>query len=174
MADRVTLPLATEESFHSSFTGRHGDRSRYRHEVLSFMLGTEEYGIDILRIREILKLRPVTEVPRAPGFVPGIISVRGEVVPVIDLRLRLRLPPAPFTKDSRILVVTREDEAAGLIVDSVRQVIRMRDEDVEPPPAAFAVAESEYIGGIGRPWGERILILLNLDAVLHFRAGNQR
>jgi purine-binding chemotaxis protein CheW len=108
-------------------------------------------------------------VPRAPSFVPGIISVRGQVIPVLDLRLRLRLAQRPLTKEARILIVTRDSEPFGLIVDGVQQVVRMRDEDVEPPPQMLGGQESEFIGGIGRPRGERMLILLNLDAVVSFQ-----
>jgi len=144
-------------------------------EVLAFLLGGEEYAVDIRRIREIIKTRPVTEVPRAPAFVLGIISVRGQVIPVIELRRRLRLPaPARAPgREARVLIVTRAGEDFGLLVDEVRQVVRMRDSDIEPPPAMLGGGgpEAEFISGIGRPWGERLLILLELDAVLTFAGG---
>ncbi|MFH0902379.1 MAG: chemotaxis protein CheW [Pseudomonadota bacterium] len=161
-----------------STTYRHGyfrDRSaEYQREVLAFLLGIEEHGLDILRIREILKLRAITEVPRTPSFVRGIICLRGEVMPVIDLRVRLRMPPVEPTKETRILVVSRDEEPYGLIVDAVHQVLRMRDEDVEPPPPTIGGADSEFIQGIGRPYAGRMLVLLNLDAILSFRVGGGR
>jgi purine-binding chemotaxis protein CheW len=165
--DGRTAGFATDETYHHGYTRR--DRAQeYQKEVLAFRLGDEEYGLDILRIREIIKTRPTTEVPRAPKFVLGIISVRGQVIPVIDLRLRLRLSPSPLTKDARVLIVTRDGEAHGLLVDQVRQVVRMRDEEVEPPPQMLGGGESEFISGIGRPRTDRMLILLHLDAVLAF------
>jgi purine-binding chemotaxis protein CheW len=164
------MAFATEETYHHGYTRR--DRAaEYSKEVLAFGLGTEEYGLDILRIREIIKTRPVTEVPRAPGFVTGIISVRGQVIPVIDLRLRLHMPAKPLGKDARILIVTREGEAHGLVVDQVRQVVRMRDDEIEPPPPMLGGSESEFIMGIGRPRSDRMLILLALDSVLTFSGG---
>jgi purine-binding chemotaxis protein CheW len=160
------LPFATEESWH----GR-GRATPHQREVLAFALGDEEYGIDILRLREIIRTRPITEVPRAPAFVLGIISVRGEVLPVIDLRRRLRRPRAVPGRDARVLIVVRDGEAFGLLVDAVRQVVRLRDEDIEPVPALLGVSDSEFISGIARPRKDRLVILLELDAVLAFSAG---
>lgn len=160
--------FATEETWYQA--QRRGRAQEWQREVLAVRLATEEYAVDILRIREILKLRPITEVPRAPAFIPGIIAVRGQVIPVMDLRLRIHLPAGPLGKDARILIVRgKEGDVHGLIVDAVRQVVRMRDEDVEPPPAMIGGAGAEFIGGIGRPRPDRMLILLDLDAVLHYQ-----
>lgn len=160
------LELATEATYHHAYS--RGDRGEWRHELLVFALGAEEYGCDILRIREIIKPRPITELPRAPAFVLGIVSLRGQVLPVLDLRVRLRLPPAPVTKDTRVLIVVREAEVFGLMVDRVRQVVRLRDEEIEATSGVLPAAEAEFIAGIGRPAGGRMLILLNLDAVVAF------
>jgi purine-binding chemotaxis protein CheW len=162
------MKLATEATFRQGFSRRERTGGDYQREALAFRLGDEEYALDILRIREIIKLRPITEVPRAPAYILGIISVRGQVIPVIDLRVRLRLPVRPFGKTARVLIVTRGEEIYGLMVDAVRQVVRMRDEDVEPPPPMIGGGEAEFafISGIGRPRGDRMLILLHLDAVL--------
>jgi purine-binding chemotaxis protein CheW len=159
--------FATEETWYQA--QRRGRAQEWQREVLAIRLATEEYAIDILRIREILKLRPITEVPRAPAFIPGIVSVRGQVIPVMDLRMRIHMPLEPLGKDSRILIVHKDAEVHGLIVDAVRQVVRMRDEDVEPPPAMIGGSGSEFIGGIGRPRPDRMLILLDLDAVLSYQ-----
>ncbi len=160
------LRFATEATFRQGFSRRERSGGDYQREALAFRLGDEEYALDILRIREIIKLRPITEVPRAPSYILGIISVRGQVIPVLDLRVRLRLLARPLGKEARILIVTRGDETYGLIVDAVRQVVRMRDEEVEPPPPMLGGAEAEFIAGIGRPRGDRMLILLQLDTVL--------
>ncbi|HJZ83601.1 MAG TPA: chemotaxis protein CheW [Polyangia bacterium] len=139
-------------------------------ELLSFRLAGEDYALDIIRIREIIKPAPLTEVPRAPAFVPGIISVRGTIVPVIDLRLRLRLHAPPPGKPARILIVSKDDDPYGLLVDEVRQVERLAHQDVEAPPAVIGGLEAEFIAGIGRA-ENKLLILLNLDAVLTFEVG---
>jgi len=171
MAGR-NLPFATEATYHA-YRRAEGRAGGWQHEVLAFGIGEEEYAVDIRRIREIIKLRVATEVPRAPSFILGIISVRGTIVPLIDLRQRLRLDPPlwPPGREARILIVTRAGESFGLFVDDVRQVVRMRDSDVEPPPPMLRGGESEFISGIGRPYGDRLLILLDLDAVLTFPSG---
>jgi purine-binding chemotaxis protein CheW len=119
-------------------------------------------------------------VPRAPGFVTGIISVRGVIVPVIDLRLRLHLPAEPPGPAGRILIVTRNDEPFGLVVDEVVHVVRLHEEDIEPPPAAVGGQNAEFIAGIGRPpsimmpgASGRLLIILNVDTVLTFEVGGR-
>lgn len=164
------LQLATVDNYHHGYRRR--DRmDEWAHELLAFRLGREEYALDILRIREILKPREVTEVPRAPTFVLGVVAVRGQVIPVVDLRLRLRLPAGPPTRESRILIVTKGEERYGVLVDGVQQVVRLRDEDVEPPPRTLGAHDLEFLLGIGRPKSDRMLILLQLDAVLTFPVG---
>lgn len=158
------LPFATAEGW------QRRTRAPHQHEVLAFSLGDEEYGIDIRRLRGIIRTPPITEVPRAPAFVLGVIGVRGEVLPVIDLRLRLRKPRATPGASSRVLIARREDEAFALVVDAVRHVVRLRDDEIEATPALLGAADSEYIAGIARPWPDRLLILLAVDAVLGFNA----
>lgn len=139
---------------------RSGADPRAQHDVLTFTIADEEYGLGIEHIREISKFKPITEVPRVPGFVSGIILVRGQVVPVLDLRLRLRLSMVPPNSKSRILVVSRpsvesealsedEREQFGLIVDRVNHVVRINDSEVEPP-TVLAGHESEFVAGLSR------------------------
>jgi purine-binding chemotaxis protein CheW len=164
------MKMATVESYHGLRRGRERrDRlEAWDREILAFTLAHTDYGVDIQRVRELLKHRPVTEVPRAPAFVPGIVAVRGVVLPVVDLRLRLRLPAHETTRASRIMVVTRGAELFGLAVDAVRGVARLREEDVEPPPRAIT-QDSEFLAGIARPRGGKMLVLLNLDSVLAWK-----
>ncbi len=144
--------------------------------VLTFMLGSEEYAVDILRIREIIRMRPITAVPRAPAFVPGVLSLRGTILPIVDLRKRLRLPSAAPDKRSRILVVIADDgELFGLLVDEVRNVMPLRNDDIEVTPAVISSSQADFRSGIGRPAngargevGAALVILVNLDAVLRF------
>ncbi len=147
-----------------------GRRTPYHREILAFQLAGEEHGIDILRLREIIRPRPVTEVPRAPASVLGIISVRGEIIPVVDLRRRLRKAPAAPGKEARVLIVDhpagREGGTYGLLVDAVHQVVRLREEEIEAPPALLSADGGELIAGIARPRPDRLVILLDLDAVL--------
>lgn len=139
---------------------RGGVEPRAQHDVLTFTVAEEEYGLGIEHIREISKFKPITEVPRVPGFVAGIILVRGQVVPVLDLRLRLRLSTASPGGKSRILVVSRpssdaesasedEREQFGLIVDRVNHVVSINEADIEPP-TVLAGHESDFVAGLSR------------------------
>ena len=162
------LPFATEETY----LRRQDDRRKHeRRGVLSFAVGGEVYGVDILSIREIIKLREITEVPRAPRFLLGVVTVRGLVLPVVDVRLRLRLDVKPLGRSARILVVLHKGERYGLLVDEVRGVVRFADAQIEPPPPSLAPSEAPFLAGIGRypeDGEERMVILLSLDALLGF------
>jgi purine-binding chemotaxis protein CheW len=165
---RDDVVFATEETY----MRRQDDRRKHeRRGVLTFVAGGEIYGVEILSIREIIKLREITEVPRAPRFLLGVVTVRGLVLPVIDLRLRLRLDAPPLERTARILVVMHKGERFGLLVDEVRGVVRFADAQIEPPPASLAPSEAPFLTGIGRypdEGEERMVILLSLEAVLGF------
>jgi len=168
-------PMATVDNYLHGLSrrGRQGD---WQHELLAFDLGTETYAIDILRLRAIVARLTVTELPRAPAYLLGIISLRGQIVPLVDLRLRLGLRATPPTRASRILVVDAAGEPVGLLVDAVRQVIRLRDDELETRPPALAGRESEYVAGLARPRAEGgkaggLVILLAVDAVVKIAAG---
>ncbi|MBI3072738.1 MAG: chemotaxis protein CheW [Deltaproteobacteria bacterium] len=144
---------------------------------LCFWLAGEEYGVDIREIREISKMRVVTPVPRVSRDVMGVMALRGAMIAVVDLRLRLGLesPDEPLGS-RRILVVKRNAELIGLLVDEVTDVIRLTAAAIEPPPpmtpprgAAVGRAVIESVAGVGRI-DERTLILLDLDAVMELEA----
>ena len=156
--------MAQQSSPASTFEpsgGRHQTGElRLSRDVLTFHVADEEYGIGIEHIREIIKHRVVTEVPRVPSFVAGIIAVRGLVMPVLDLRQRLRMRTAGLSQKSRILIVSRpatgsdivseeERERFGLVVDRVSEVVRIQEVDIEPP-TVLSGKESEFVEGIGR------------------------
>ncbi len=133
-----------------------------RAEYLAFMLGTEAYAIQIGNIVEILKPLPITEVPRADPEVVGVMSVRGRLVTVVDLKRRFRLTRS-FTMDkkSRILLVDAAGELIGLLVDEVLQVYRLAESEVEPPQV-LGTEQPPHVVGIGRPPGGAVLLLLDL------------
>jgi purine-binding chemotaxis protein CheW len=120
------------------------------HEYLGFVLADENYALPLTAIREILKLPPLTHVPRAPRDVLGIVSVRGRVTTVIDLRRRLRMPESPITKDTRVLLVDDGSEVFGVLVDGVLSVVRLTDEEIELA-ASVGGDTAEHVRGIGRP-----------------------
>ena len=134
-------------------------------ELLGFMLSDEEYALDILEVKEIVRLQPITAVPRSPAWVKGIVTLRGVIVPVFDLRARLGLAEVPHGPDTRIVVVLRGGDPAGLIVDRITQVMRAPLPAVEPPPQTIGQVEAEFLRGVARV-NDRLVILLNLARVL--------
>ena len=133
-----------------------------RAEYLAFALGTEAYAIEIGNIVEILKPLPITEVPRADPGVVGVMSVRGRLVTVIDLKRRFRLAPTfSMDKKSRILLVSAPEEEIGLLVDEVLQVYRLSEAEIEPP-TVLGSDQPLYVVGVGRPQGGAVVMLLDL------------
>ena len=158
--------LATDESYADILDARSDSKAESSRQYLAFHLGDEEYALDITRISEIIKLREFTDIPRTPEFVLGIISLRGVVVPVFDLRRRLDLGTSELTPTSRIVVCQLDDVVVGLLVDSINQVVNLNDDDIEPPPGVLAGLDREMVSGIGRYQG-RMIILLNLHSALN-------
>ena len=154
---------------------RHRDRALARRsrksgesltEYLAFVLAGEVYAVPIREVREILKVPPVTPVPRASAHVLGIVSVRGQLVTVIDLRRRLRIPVTPVTPRARILLTTSaDDEVVGLYVDEVLQVHRLSESEIELAANVLGGQLADYIVGVGRPPGS-LLVLIDLAPVI--------
>ena len=134
-------------------------------QLVSFKIGAEEFGVDILKVQEINKMTSITKVPNAPDFVEGVINLRGRVIPIIDLRTRLGLEKIEHTKDTRIIVVELDGKTVGFIVDAVNEVLRIPAGITEKPPELVAGIESDYITAVGK-LEDRLLILLDLDKVL--------
>lgn len=150
---------------HQRAVRRAGEGGR-RTEYLAFALAGETYAVQIANVAEILKPPPLTEVPRAPRNVIGVVSVRGKLVTVVDLRRRFRVHESPVDRKSRILLaeVGRGDEQVGLLVDEVLQVYRLADSEIEPANV-LGGDQPAHIAGIGRPPGT-LLILLDLRPIL--------
>jgi purine-binding chemotaxis protein CheW len=134
-------------------------------ELLCFRVAAEEYAISIMDIKEIIKPREVTEVPRVPSFVRGILSLRGNIIPIFDMRVRLGLPGAASSARERIVVVKRQGGFCGVLVDEVVQVVRLAEAGIEPPPVVLEGIDRDFVQGIGRVGG-RMLILLDMEKVL--------
>ncbi|OGQ91021.1 MAG: hypothetical protein A2289_00790 [Deltaproteobacteria bacterium RIFOXYA12_FULL_58_15] len=134
-------------------------------ELLAFWAGDEEYGVEIVQIQEIIKVPVITPVPRAPACVLGIISLRGTIVPVADLRAILGMSPLPAARASRILVLRGDGEPVGLLVDQVSSVVRLEREAVQPVPRTMQRQAGDLLQGVGRD-EDRMLIILDLPTVL--------
>ncbi|SMP45183.1 purine-binding chemotaxis protein CheW [Desulfonatronum zhilinae] len=157
-AARETRKAATQESEDET-------------QLVCFKVAQEEYGIHIMRVQEIIRIEEITSVPKAPTFVEGIVNLRGNVLPVIDMRTRFGLARDERTEQNRIVVVNIQGKTTGIIVDSVSEVLRMVRTHIEPPPMVLSVeTDRRFIEGLGKlDNGKRIIILLNVDAILSDR-----
>lgn len=138
-------------------------------KYLTFALGREKYGLEILRVREIIGYAVVAPVPGTPPFVEGVINLRGTIVPVVDLRARFAMKPAERTRQTCIIVVeTRKDGrgfSTGLVVDHVLEVVEIADKDIEGPPALGSCLATDFITGLAKS-RDSVQILLDIDRVL--------
>ena len=134
-------------------------------QLVVFDLANEHYGVNIAAVESIIKMQPITTVPRAPSFVEGVTNLRGTVLPVIDLRRRFGLLAEEETKETRIVVVEMGGATVGMVVDGVSEVLRVAEEDIEPPSPIVMTIDSAFITGIAK-MDERLIILLDLGKVL--------
>ena len=134
-------------------------------QLVTFSIGEEEFGVNILKVQEIIRTMEITKVPRAPEFVEGVINLRGKVIPIIDLRRRFGLAPKAHDKNTRIIVIEINNIIVGFVVDAVSEVLRIPASTVEPPPPVVAGVDSDYISGVGK-LQDRLLIMLDLDKLL--------
>jgi purine-binding chemotaxis protein CheW len=128
-------------------------------KYLTFSVGNEVYGIAIKYVTEIIGVQPINTLPEVPEYIKGIINLRGKIIPVIDMRLKFRKEALEYTDRTCIIVVDLNDKLAGLIVDSVAEVMTINDENISPPPDFGQGVNSRYISGIGKVDGDVKLIL---------------
>lgn len=137
-------------------------------QLVTFHIGDEEFGVDILNIQGINRMVEVTKVPNAPDYVEGIINLRGKVIPIIDLRKRLGMSEKEYDKNTRFIVVEMKDKVIGFIVDSVNEVLRINKSITEPPPPMVSGIDSDFITAVGK-LEDRLLILLDIEKILSAR-----
>ncbi len=134
-------------------------------QLVVFSLANEHYGVDIGTVEGIVNMLPITAVPDAPEFIDGVTNLRGEVLPVMDLRKRFGLQVREATKETRIVVVEMEGSKVGMVVDSVSEVLRVDEEAIEPPSPVMTSVDSAFITGIAKI-DDRLVILVNLAKLL--------
>ena len=134
-------------------------------QLVSFKIGDEEFGVDILSVQEINRMSQITKVPNTPEFIEGVINLRGRIIPVIDLRVKLGMVRKDHGKNTRIVVVELKGQTIGFIVDEVSEVLRIPKEITEAPPEMVGGVNSDYITSIGK-LEDRLLILLDLEKIL--------
>ncbi len=134
-------------------------------QLVSFMIGSEEFGVNILYVQEINRMLQITKVPNAPYFVDGVVNLRGRVIPVIDLRTKLGIERKEHDKNTRIVVVEVDGKTAGFIVDAVKEVLRIPEGITEPPPEIVSGMNSEFIMAVAK-LEDRLITLIDLEKVL--------
>ncbi len=136
-------------------------------QLVGFTIGKEQFGVDILMVQEIIRKAPITSIPDSPGFIEGVINLRGNIIPVIDLRKRLNLFYSKNQNDgSWIIILNIEKRVTGFIVDSVTEVLKIRKDTIKPPPdIVVAGLKSQYISGVCK-LDKGLLILLNFNRIL--------
>lgn len=136
-------------------------------QLVSFVLGDAEYGVNILNVYEIQKVHQIAHLPNSPDFIKGILNLRGDVIPIVDLRIRFGLEESEVTDLSRIIVIDTNGKKIGLLVDNVRKVVRIPEANVSPPSDIITDLSEEFIQGIGR-LPDNLIIILNMTSI----AGN--
>lgn len=141
--------------------GRTTDGSQF----LTFNLGNELYGVDILRVQEIKGYTAVTKIPNTPSHIKGVLNLRGTIVPIIELRTKFSLPTIEYTAFTVIIVVVVRDKVMGLVVDSVSDVLNIDTKDIQPPPQFGANVDVSFVSGIGKS-GDKLVAILDMDRLL--------
>ena len=134
-------------------------------EVLVFILGAEEYGVDILKVQEIRGFEKVTPIPAAPAYLKGIVNLRGVIVPVIDLRVKFAMAEARYDASTVMIVLRIAGRVIAIVVDAVSDVVRLAASDVKPAPQLGAVVDSTYLAGLATQ-DERMILLMDIEKFL--------
>lgn len=154
----MTTPVANPDS-------ENKNQDRAIGKFLTFFLGKEEYGTEILKVQEIIGWIDITPVPHVPDFIRGVMNLRGMVIPVVDLRIKLGLPPVPVTAETCVIVTHTSRMRVGVIVDRVCEVVTIAEGQVQAVPSFGGNINTEYLLGIGKQGG-RIRLLLDIEKVL--------
>ena len=141
-----------------------GQEDTLKGKYLIFSMGNEMYGIEIRHVTEIIGMQPVTEIPDMPGYVRGVTNLRGKIIPVMDARLRFQKPAREYDGKTCIIIIDINGTSAGLIVDSVSEVLTMEDGDIVPPPD-IGKAEQKFVKGIGKT-GRSVKLLLDCQHLM--------
>ncbi|KUK65682.1 MAG: Response regulator receiver modulated CheW protein [Desulfotomaculum sp. 46_80] len=142
------------------------DEDTQEDKFLTFILSREEYGIEIRYVTEIVGIQNITQVPDMPGFIKGVINLRGKVIPVMDVRLRFDIEERPYDDRTCIVVININEQAVGLIVDRVSEVLDIPKTEIELPPKIRRSERSNFIQGLGKV-GDKVKILLNANKLLY-------
>jgi purine-binding chemotaxis protein CheW len=141
------------------------DEDTQKDKYLTFHIGTEDYGISIAYVTEIIGIQSITEIPEMPDFIKGVINLRGKVIPVMDVRIRFKMPPREYDERTCIIVVEIDGTSVGMVVDTVNEVAKIPEDQVEPPPKSKRKGGS-FIQGLGKI-DKEVKILLDINKILY-------
>lgn len=141
-------------------------------QFVAFKLGKEEYGIETIKVTTIVKMLPIARVPRTEEYIKGVINLRGEIIPIMDLRIKFNLPEIEKTEDTRTIIVKIDDVPVGIIVDSVEEVIQLPESSIENITNFSSDRSMDYVYGVGKV-EERIVTLLNLEKLVNIPNNEQ-
>jgi len=133
-------------------------------QFVTFNIDTEEYGVEILQVQEVIRLPELTKLPNAPQFIKGVIDLRGDIIPIVDLREKFNLSVNYYNETTRVIIVEFNDKKIGIIVDYVSQVVRIPETNIIPPPPTIVGIESKMILGVAK-LESRLIILLKIDEI---------
>ncbi len=165
------MAVETQDMKTAPITGEEMEIAAQTAKYLSFFLGEEEYALGILSVREIIGLIDITPLPQTPDYVKGVINLRGKIIPVIELRAKFGLDSVDYTEQTCVIVVEVGNESTdqhfeiGIIVDSVREVLDIAGNQIDPPPSFGCSVPLDYITGIGKV-REKVVVLLNIDRIV--------
>ncbi len=128
-------------------------------QFIGFTVGEEEFGIELLHVKEVIRIREITRLPGTPACVRGIINLRGDVIPLVDLREKFGLEAKEYGGMTRVIVVEVEGSLVGMVVDSASQVVRISSEEIEPPPPVLGRRSTEYVTGVGKRDGKLMILV---------------
>ncbi|MFQ3236777.1 MAG: purine-binding chemotaxis protein CheW [Paraglaciecola sp.] len=134
-------------------------------EFLSFVLGDEHYALDIMAVKEIRGYETVTKIANAPGFIKGVINLRGEIVPIVDLRIKFSVGEATYDEFTIVIMLNVFDRIVGIVVDGVSDVIKLEKDDIRPPPEFGVAFDSKYLHGLASV-DDNMIILVNIDSLI--------
>ena len=137
-------------------------------EYLSFVLGDAQYCIDILKVQEIRRYEPPTRIANTPDFIKGVINLRGNIVPIVDLRVKFGLPEQRYDTQTVVIVLNVAKRTVGVVVDGVSDVIALKPSDVKPPPELGGALDTQYLQGLATV-GEQMLILIDIERLISSR-----
>jgi purine-binding chemotaxis protein CheW len=165
MAEKNKVDMQELNSLNEEIQSIEEAEDTLKNMYLTFRLGNEDYGIEIRYVTEIVGMQKITEVPDMPNFVKGVVNLRGQVIPVIDMRLRFHMQSREYDERTCIIVVNINSTQVGLVVDTVNEVRNIDEDQVSPPPKTAGADSAQYIQGMGKV-GDEVVILLEGQRLL--------